>query len=66
MKTCGHPWPHKREGPVRKDGRGREATVFKHIPYAIKRIIIRGESFVIEDSEIIPFELDTVDTVVRK
>ena len=31
MKTCGHPRPHKREGPI-FDGRGREATVFKSYP----------------------------------
>ena len=31
-ETCGHPRPHKREGPAACGGRGREATVSDTIP----------------------------------
>ena len=31
-ETCGHPRPHKREGPAACGGRGREATVSDSIP----------------------------------
>ena len=31
-ETCGHPRPHKREGPTACGGRGREATVSETIP----------------------------------
>ena len=39
-QTCGHPRPHKREGPI-ADGRGREATVWGSIsPQLIRDTII--------------------------
>ena len=40
-ETCGHPRPHKREGPS-SAGRGREATVSEEIPSQLTGIRIRG------------------------
>ena len=41
-ETCGHPRPHKREGPIACDGRGREATVSGQIPTPAHFYTIRG------------------------
>ena len=57
-ETCGHPRPHKREGPI-ADGRGREATVSELIPSKpVKFIYVipdfnnpSGETMTLEERE---------------
>ncbi|MBQ2102299.1 MAG: hypothetical protein II479_01885, partial [Bacteroidales bacterium] len=35
LQTCGHPRPHKREGPTARRGRGRVATVWSILLSAV-------------------------------
>ena len=57
-ETCGHPRPHKREGPI-ADGRGREATVSELIPSKPAKFIYvipdfnnpSGETMTLEERE---------------
>lgn len=66
-QTCGHPRPHKREGPVRQDGRGREATVCEPIPSPAIRICgLMGMATNTEDMSVVEGDFERIEALFRK